>query len=72
MATLLIRAADSIPLPHRERDWRGGMDVVYEAEDVKLGAMSPRCSYLKSLHGDSILECHQSFWNRTKERGHWC
>jgi hypothetical protein len=48
------------------------MDVVYEAEDVKPGAMPPRSPYLKSLHGDSILECHQSFWNGTTERGHWC
>jgi hypothetical protein len=44
------------------------MDVVYEAEDVKPGAMPPRSPYLKSLHGDSILECHQSFWNGTTER----
>jgi hypothetical protein len=38
------------------------MDVVYEAEDVKPGAMPPRSPYLKSLHGDS-------HWNVTNHSG---
>jgi hypothetical protein len=36
--------------------------VVYEAEDVKPGAMPPRSPYLKSLHGDS-------HWNVTNHSG---